>query len=126
MCKFFNFRRFEWLPNRTLKRKLRAKSNALKHTDKKYKALQDELLKAQNALEEALQVMEYKPTIYKMKPSPVTKTGEATHSLRRHSMDKKCTQCGRVFQMSTYWEVLGQFFCGKRCWEKYNEKTSHN
>jgi len=61
-----------------LESQLRAKSNALKHTDKKYKALQDELLKAQNALEEALQVMAYKPTIHQMKATPTSKSGSAT------------------------------------------------
>lgn len=61
-----------------LESQLRAKSNALKQTDKKYKALQDELEAANNALANALQVMAYKPTIHKMHPSPITKSGEAT------------------------------------------------
>ena len=61
-----------------LESQLRAKSNALKQTDKKYKVLQDELEAANNALYNALQVMVYKPTIHKMRPSPITKSGEAT------------------------------------------------
>lgn len=61
-----------------LESQLRAKSNALKQTDKKYKALQDELHKAEFALHNALQVMSYKPTIHEMKPSKTTKSGQAT------------------------------------------------
>ena len=61
-----------------LESQLREKSNALKQTDKKYKALQDELNKANSALQDALHVMSYKPTIYQMKAMPVTKTGSAT------------------------------------------------
>lgn len=61
-----------------LESQLRAKSNALKSTDKKYKVLQDELNKANKALESALQVMAYKPTIHVMKPSPMAKNGSAT------------------------------------------------
>jgi len=61
-----------------LESQLRAKTNALKQTDKKYKTLQDELERAQNALGQALQVMKYQPSIFKMKPSPTTKSGQAT------------------------------------------------
>lgn len=61
-----------------LESQLRAKANALKSTDKKYHAIQDELEKTQTALANALQVMAYKPTIYEMNPSPVSKTGQAT------------------------------------------------
>ena len=61
-----------------LESQLRAKSNALKSTDKKYKILQDELERANSALHDALQVMAYKPTIYEMKPSPTAKNGQAT------------------------------------------------
>ena len=56
-----------------LESQLRAKSNALKSTDKKYKILQDELERANSALHDALQVMSYVPTIYEMKPSPTAK-----------------------------------------------------
>ena len=61
-----------------LEGQLRAKSNALKSTDKKYKMIQDDLEKANNALSNALQVMAYKPTIYEMQPSVNTKSGNAT------------------------------------------------
>jgi len=61
-----------------LESQLRAKSNALKSTDKKYHALQDELEKTQTALANALHVMAYKPTVYEMKPTPNSKTGQAT------------------------------------------------
>lgn len=61
-----------------LESQLRAKSNALKQTDKKYKALQDDLERANSALQDALQVMAYKPTIYDMKPSKNGKSGSAT------------------------------------------------
>lgn len=61
-----------------LESQLRAKSNALKQTDKKYKALQDELEKSQNALESALKVMAYKPAIFDIKTTPSTKSGQAT------------------------------------------------
>ena len=61
-----------------LESQLRAKANELKNTDKKYKAIQDELEKSQTALANALQVMSYKPTIYEMKASINTKSGNAT------------------------------------------------
>lgn len=61
-----------------LESQLRAKVNAMKSTDKKYHAIQDELEKTQTALANALQVMAYKPTIYEMNPSLNTKTGNAT------------------------------------------------
>lgn len=61
-----------------LESQLRAKANELKSTDKKYRALQDELEKANTALSNALQVMAYVPTIYEMKHSPTAKTGNAT------------------------------------------------
>ncbi len=61
-----------------LEGQLRAKTNELKSTDKKYRAIQDELQKSQSALSNALQIMAYKPNIYQMKPSVVTKTGSAT------------------------------------------------
>ena len=61
-----------------LESQLREKSNTLKQTDKKYKALQDELNKANSALGNALQVMSYVPTVYEMKPRPTSKTGQAT------------------------------------------------
>lgn len=61
-----------------LESQLRAKSKALQITDKKYKILQDELEKANTALSEALQVMAYVPTIYKMKATPTSKSGSAT------------------------------------------------
>lgn len=43
-----------------LESQLRAKSNALKSTDKKYKLLQDELEKANDAISNALQVCDDK------------------------------------------------------------------
>lgn len=61
-----------------LESQLRAKANELKTTDKKYRAIQDELEKTRGALSNALQVMEYKPNIHQMKPSIVTKNGSAT------------------------------------------------
>lgn len=61
-----------------LESQLRAKSNALKSTDKKYKTLQDDLERANSALHDALQVMSYVPTIYEMNPSPTAKNGQAT------------------------------------------------
>jgi len=61
-----------------LESQLRAKSNALKQTDKKYKVLQDELEKANNALAKALQVMAYKPSIFDLKVAPSGKVGDAT------------------------------------------------
>ncbi len=61
-----------------LESQLRAKANELKSTDKKYRAIQDELENTRSALSNALQVMAYKPTIYQMKPSIVTKSGSAT------------------------------------------------
>lgn len=61
-----------------LESQLRAKSNELKNTDKKYRAIQDELEKTQIALSQSLQVMAYKPTIYEMKPTSVGSSGCAT------------------------------------------------
>lgn len=61
-----------------LESQLRAKSNAMKQTDKKYKVLQDELNQANDALASALQVMAYTPTIHKMTATPSTKNGNAT------------------------------------------------
>lgn len=61
-----------------LESQLRAKSNQLKDTDKKYKALQDELEKTRASLASALQIMSYKPTIYEMKATVTTKQGSAT------------------------------------------------
>lgn len=61
-----------------LESQLRAKSKALQTTDRKYKVLQDELEKANTALSEALQVMSYVPTIYKVKATPQSKSGQAT------------------------------------------------
>lgn len=61
-----------------LESQLRAKSKALQVTDKKYRVLQDELEKANTALSEALQVMSYVPTIYKVKATPQAKSGQAT------------------------------------------------
>lgn len=61
-----------------LESQLREKSNALKSSDKKYKVLQDELNKANKALDQALQVMAYKPTVHIMKPTPMAKNGSAT------------------------------------------------
>ena len=61
-----------------LESQLRAKANELKSTDRKYKALQDELEKSRIALDSALKVMAYTPTIYEMTPSVNTKSGNAT------------------------------------------------
>jgi hypothetical protein len=61
-----------------LESQLRAKSIALKQTDKKYKALQDELEKANLALADALRVMDYKPAIHKMEPAQHSNSGQAT------------------------------------------------
>lgn len=61
-----------------LESQLREKSTALKQTDRKYKILQDELSRSQKALENALQIMAYKPTIHEMKPPKNGKNGAAT------------------------------------------------
>lgn len=61
-----------------LESQLRAKSNALKSTDKKYKVLQDELERANSALQDALQVMKYKPSIFKLQVPSSEKNGSAT------------------------------------------------
>lgn len=61
-----------------LESQLRAKANELKSTDRKYKALQDELNKSQIALNNALKVMKYQPKIHHMKASPVKNSGQAT------------------------------------------------
>lgn len=61
-----------------LESQLRAKSGELKDTDRKYKALQDDLNRAESALANALKVMAYKPTIHEMKPQPHGNEGRAT------------------------------------------------
>lgn len=61
-----------------LESQLRAKSNALKHTDKKYKVLQDELERANSALHDALQVMKYKAVIHQMNIPTTDVSGDAT------------------------------------------------
>ena len=61
-----------------LESQLRAKQLEVQNTDKKYRALQDELEKSQVALASALKVMAYTPTIYEMKPSVNVKKGNAT------------------------------------------------
>lgn len=57
---------------------LRAQGKQLKSTDKKYKALQDELHDVNIALANALQIMQHQPTIHKMVPSQTAKKGSAT------------------------------------------------
>jgi hypothetical protein len=61
-----------------LESQLRAKSGELKDTDRKYKALQDDLNRTEDALANALKVMAYKPNIYKIAPEPVDHGGQAT------------------------------------------------
>ena len=61
-----------------LESQLRAKSNALRSTDQKYKVLQDQLEKASTALEQSLQVMKHKPNVFEIKPSDNQVNGSAT------------------------------------------------
>jgi hypothetical protein len=61
-----------------LESQLRAKSNQHKEVDKKYKTLQDELVRAEQARDNALQIMAYRPNIFKLDVPLNTKQGTGT------------------------------------------------
>jgi len=61
-----------------LEAQLRLKSRDKRDTDKKYHAIQDELVKTQQALADALEITGHRPKPKKIKASPRSKTGEAT------------------------------------------------
>lgn len=61
-----------------LESQLRAKSNQHKETDKKYKLLQDQLLKVERALEDAVAIKGHKPKVTKITATKGTTGGEGT------------------------------------------------
>lgn len=61
-----------------LEHQIRSHSKELKDTDKKYRAIQDELTKTQRALAQALQVTNHTPTITVVKQSKNSRSGATT------------------------------------------------